>query len=754
MWLAASFYVAVFVIFNGVLGYIVHKLYIVHKDMMAVVKRPRMTFSAYLSYRFEYWFDSHDSASCIVLTILTTGTLILGSLLYLVLTQSDIETSMWLTFVWIVCPDAGAGERTVTGYAVGVFLSICGLVIFALLLTMVQDSFSNWLESHRKGASPIIESGHILLIGLQEHMFPVIQELCNSHKDVGGTTICILSGEYTKEDMEIQIRNTLGDFDMHGSRVLVRSGNGTQETDLKHVAADTAKTIIILPNKDYPKEMRDAGVLRTVIALRGSGWPIKGRLLVNCSLPRNEPLFRETGGTITDIVMFDSFMSKLMVQSSRQCGVGQVISQVFSPEGNRFGIAAVPEFLIGRTVSEASYHYPSAVICGVGQFPSDGADHHSDRSSDTCQICPRGQEGASKTLKRGDYLVLFSDVAEPEVKESPCMPYPEPKEVDERHFAPKRKKENLLIMGFNGMVGKMIRDLDELVEKPSHLVIVSPMSKDERIEELEKADKRSTRARAGNIAHITHIEAALGSRWTLEALEDMVAQEEKKEREKKEKEEEGKPTAFSINGASRIFVVSDHCAPSFKEADTSTIGAVLQIHDSIKLRQTEGQAVPLCPIVPEIRNPTSGKHLQKIRARDFINSSELPSQVIAMTAVNPHLLTVLRDIIGEDGHVDIFIRNITHYADKPAAQISFFEVSSLVSAFGDIALGWSAPLKKAQVTKRKSSDEFRDAMFELVNDNATASIESWELNPKDKCTARDWNIDVDCIVVLHPVFTT
>merc|ERR1719408_548427 len=99
------------------------------------------------------------------------------------------------------------------------------------------------------------------------------------------------------------------DFDTLGSRIVVRTGDPHRHADLKHVAAEAARSIVIMPDRTQRKELRDAFVLMSLIALRGAGWPVQGRILATLSLPRNRDLMEQIGGSITDVVMVDVFVA-------------------------------------------------------------------------------------------------------------------------------------------------------------------------------------------------------------------------------------------------------------------------------------------------------------------------------------------------------------------------------------------------------------------------------------------------------------
>merc|ERR1719197_1062863 len=110
---------------------------------------------------------------------------------------------------------------------------------------------------------------------------------------------------------------------------------------------------------------RDAYMLRTLVILRGQGWPYNGRIVAVCSLVRNYKLFQEVGGEVTDIVMLENFIGKIMTSCSGQPGLSSTLSQIFSAGYSDFLISSVPKHLHGKKFSEAREYYPSAVPVGI-----------------------------------------------------------------------------------------------------------------------------------------------------------------------------------------------------------------------------------------------------------------------------------------------------------------------------------------------------------------------------------------------------
>lgn len=723
-WIYRAVYLVAFLLFFGWGTSTIIRLSQEHRKGQAFYKRTRMTFSAFMSYRFEYWFTNNDNANAIVLGVIAAGTLLLGALLYCVIVGEGLASSTWGTFVQLVAPDGGAGEETVNGKVVCGALSVCGLVIFALLLTLLQDSFTSWLESHKLGLTQVIESDHIVLVGLQPSTFPVLEELCMAHEASGGITIAILSTEYTKEEMEMNIDETCPDLDPRGSRIVVRAGNRHMETNLKHVAADTARTVVIFPDMNLIKEERDASVLRTVIALRGSGWPMKGRILAMCSLKRNLEVIQQMGGSVTDVVTTNVFVSQLMVQGSREWGLGRVIHQAFGWEGVKFCIREIPEQLKGKTFLEASYHYKQAVLVGVMQKSVD--------ERDSCRLCP---ETGYKLQAQDELVLLCSDLQALDALDAPIVTVSElVKEEDKQFKSSGARKETIIFLGWNDLIARLLFELDPRVGEGTTVLIVAPTDSDHRIQHLEKESLRFATALT-NIVSIIHVEANLGSNFMLAEL------------------------PVSLENCDRIFLLSDENAPTPMHADTVTLTMLMQVRehiikqrrDSKENKSSSAAKLGHCTIVPEIQTPECKKHCTGIHASDYIDTAGMTSQIIGMAAWEPRIMTVLESIISEEGTAKIGTRRLERFTQQQFTSINWCEAQNLVAATGGVLIGWS--LLEPPPRKDKSSDGFRAKMMERLKEaNPDAEDLRWQLGPgdTDKLEQRPWDMNRDKLVLLYP----
>jgi hypothetical protein len=63
----------------------------------------------------------------VVLGLITLTVLIVGAAIYCFFSGKGMLLSLWSVFVWLVAPDAGAGETTWAGAIIGAAASVGGL---------------------------------------------------------------------------------------------------------------------------------------------------------------------------------------------------------------------------------------------------------------------------------------------------------------------------------------------------------------------------------------------------------------------------------------------------------------------------------------------------------------------------------------------------------------------------------------------------------------------------------------------------
>merc|ERR1719217_633394 len=102
-----------------------------------------------------------------------------------------------------------------------------------------------------------------------------------------------------------------------------------------------------------------------------------------------------------------------------------------------------------------------------------------------------------------------------------------------------------------------------------------------------------------------------------------------------------------------------------------------------------------------IRDPATTSCCEAINTADFIDLSNLPSQILATIAYQPRIATVLDEMINEAGRIHFHTKPLTAYMneeDGPLYEsLNFYEVCAIVSKHSeDVVVGWSVPTHETE----------------------------------------------------------
>ena len=76
-----------------------------------------------------------------------------------------------------------------------------GLGVFAALIGFVNDTVRSTIDGINEGQSKIAESGHTLILGWNDKILPIVDQLCLANEDCGGKPIVVMS-EMDKPEMD------------------------------------------------------------------------------------------------------------------------------------------------------------------------------------------------------------------------------------------------------------------------------------------------------------------------------------------------------------------------------------------------------------------------------------------------------------------------------------------------------------------------------------------------------------------------
>ena len=173
----------------------------------------------------------------------------------------------------------------------------------------------------------------------------------------GRRPVVVVLAARDKVEMEDAIREKVPD--LHGTRVVCRTGSPIDLDDLTLSSHSSARSLIVLsPGGEGP----DSEVIKTLLALTRTG--DGPRIIAEIQDPQNLEAARLAGGERAVLVDKQETVARLIVQTSRQSGAAAVYTELFDFDGDEIYFHSAPE-LAGSTYAEAQQAYEAVTVIGL-----------------------------------------------------------------------------------------------------------------------------------------------------------------------------------------------------------------------------------------------------------------------------------------------------------------------------------------------------------------------------------------------------
>jgi len=681
-WVGASFLTCCL----AVVAYFVHLLY-EERVRFAAIKHKQFNFSGYLMYRFGCWYAWTPGASGIVLCALSLALLVFGGISLRALTGEPVSSALWSAWIWIAAPDGGDSQDTPLGKFIGLLVSCGGMMIFAMLMSVVSAKLEEMLQGLHEGSGPVIEHDHYVILGWNPMVPTLIEELCNAVESEEGKVIALLSPQPKVEveemfrDLEVNFRN---------STVVVRCGDRSRHEDLAKVAVEHAAKVVVLSKPGVSREDADARTSNVLLTMRTMGWPRHGSVVVQCQLARNQRLFQNICvSPSTQILVTSDFVCQLMVQSSQQSGIASVVKSIFGFQGSEFYITQVAG-TASLSFRELLFAIQGVIVCGL--VPPEGpmelpplmdreltGDEQLIMLAEDDSTLPRALSDMSEALGFGSYR--------PKIKS--------PRNMKRAASGHHQNAELVVVIGWNEGLGAILNKMDSIIRHGSRVIIYTPKAEADRVQFLDNAQRRRNHRYQHLV--IEHRTGELGARFNLEEL--------------------------PLETASKLFVLADDSAATSREADGHTVAVILQVLDILAERSGGKRG---CVIVPQILELESHSACMQLGIPDFIDTNMLAARILALVSQNPEVSPVICEILaGTQCQFRICeLREYPHASRSSSLGVTFDEVAAAAASVGDVALGWS--------------------------EHEAGASGPWEMNPTERHVRRPWTAE-SRIVSLRPV---
>lgn len=694
------------------LGVQLWKEWQVFADLVKQQPKMRQELASFVGYRFDVWVTTTPRWREIILVAFTLFVVTVGGLLYSITSGGKLGESMFA--VWIFLVDTGAHAEVKEGsgmpaWFVALLATVCGLHVFALLISLLTERLQNFLEHMQKGRSRVLCSGHVVILGWSDKIPTIVEELAEANVSEGGGTIAILA-DGDKTELEAELQSMLDNSQsvyrgrgLRGTTWAVRSGNPMLISDLKLVSASLAKAIIVLADNTMPSNMADEKTLRTLLGLVGldheleleleddsakkkvSAQDMRSNLLqprrwerkatiefgqeqhivVELTDIDSVPLVEALGSKKAEIVVSHDMAGQLLIQGSRQEGLAQIYEQIVGFEGCEFYIEGWPQ-LVGLPYSQVAFAFETAIVVGIvtgeGHLHMNPPNNHILEMDDRVVVLAEDND----TYSPAEEVPLYGYSAGSHRQSPPN---------------PERRPEHILICGWRRDLGDMIKELEAVVGPGSSLTLMSEVPDEEREARLGE-NEREIHKNLHNLKLIDHV----GDPTCRKDLERLP-----------------------IEKYDSLIVVSDEELESNANAmaaDGRAIATMLLVLD-IRRGHSNPTDAPV-RVTSELRD-TRTRHLIKATGlSDYIMSQNIVAAVIANIAESREVNGIMKEILTSKGN-SIFLPLAEAYLKEPDEQTSFWELAARCRDSEETMLG------------------FREADHSIV------------LNPTDRHAARSWS---------------
>jgi len=504
------------------------------------------------------------------------------------------------------------------------FLSVSGLAVFGLLVSIINNGMRRRIEVLRTGETPVKERGHTLILGWNNKIFTVLREL--AHLDPGTRVVILAPKEIGKMENALRVAG----IGHERITTILRSGVPSNLRELDRVALEQADSIIILSTDD---DDRDS--IKTLVLLAGQRRWRHGRPAMTSEIVRDEnyELAQIAARDRIHITSSSRVISKVIVQTIRNPGLAAVYNELLSVGGNNLKVGRVAE-TVDRCLGEIAYGFHEAIPIGITwkTESEDGVRH-------AAGLNP----GPDYEIAEDEDLVLLATGRELNYRGLSRPENPILRSVESQQ---PKVPERLLIIGWNDLMLDVLQELDAHALTGTRITILSL---------LEVKDVEDRIRQLGDSLRNVSIRPVTGD-----------AAEERPFRE------------LEIDDFESIVILADDGGGK-ADADTRTLRVLLRL-SSLQANQ---QRRPHTTV--ELLDDANRDVLEGLRVDDVVVSPEIVSAQLAQVSRQPILGPIFRELLSAGG-VEISLRPATDYVE-PGVDCRFDDLTAAAQGKLEIALG-------------------------------------------------------------------
>ena len=493
----------------------------------------------------------------------------------------------------------GIGTTTTWGAQIAnTFYWAIGIAITATVIGFISAQIIRAVAKLQEGKSAVIESGHTLILGWSNRVFPILSELAIANENVRKPRVVVFANA-SRALMDSEIRSRVPNLGK--LKVVTRTGDPTNPGDLKRANVSSAKSIIILDADDSG----DATIVSTVLSVKAVNSNPATRIIAELDDENTAEAIASATNNQVIAVRSQNVIARVTAQASRQPGLAAVTLDLLDFAGDEIYITAVPQ-LVGKTYADALLAFNQASVIGIVD------------SSGVASINPKVSTKISAGTKviaiaQDDDKIVYSGLREDlKVKKVSAS------------TANSKKPEHLLFIGWSSMGRAVVSELAQFLPKGSTVHIVA---------EARHVDPAELKGLSfGKNIKVTYASVS-GD------IDELIE-------------------AASAKKYNEVVILGYREAISEAEADSQTMLTMLQMN---QLFEAKGNGVEPTRLVAEILDSRKAELARVAAVDDMVVSDNLAALLIAQVSENPALAPVFDDLFDADG-ASISVNPIEIYA--------------------------------------------------------------------------------------------
>lgn len=430
----------------------------VMKGMVINMKKPKLRDR--LSYKFDNIMSKGTGALVAMLCIITATVVFLVGIIAF-FTDGSGDTSLtkkiWQSLMHAIDAGTIAGDDGSLWFMVLMSLvTVCGIFITSVLIGIINTGLETKMASLRKGNSKVLESGHTVIIGYNDNIFPMLSELIIANENAKKPVIVVL-GEEEKEIMEDAIKDFLPDT--KNTRIICRSGETSNAISLDRCSIESSSSIIINENNDFSTIKSILSVTNLLKSEKASD--NNAHITATIHDKRNLDAAAIAGDGRAEILYFNDSLSRIIAHTCRQPGLSEVFMELFDFDGDEIYCEQI-DGIYGKKFSEIITYFEKASVIGLIK---DGV----------VKLNPPKET----VYEKGDQVIL---IASDDNVSFPLKTKPEIQNelIIQDSFKKLTVKEKILVIGYNELLLGMLTELDNYVASGSEVSVITVQNDNEK----------------------------------------------------------------------------------------------------------------------------------------------------------------------------------------------------------------------------------------------------------------------------------